>query len=168
MSTAYNTDLTYWPDSVKVLIGIINIPVGTRYIYPSDIETEVLLLPGTLTKVGEFQGAGKGIFNYEPLICDRVMNLLKTPDLPNKSGKFSHITGKIRPKGKFNLGDRVEIPVPHDLDRFISYNTKKRTIYIGKKGVIIGYEYKGGSSKYLVDFQNGQIDLFHSHFIEKV
>ena len=91
------------------------------------------------------------------------------------SSKFKTLIGTAPKNGKFKFGDHVRVisgradnpATPND--RFIMYNSKKRVEYIGKRGTIMGYEYKpGGTAKYIIEFTNGKTDIFHSHFIEKV
>ena len=71
------------------------------------------------------------------------------------------------PGGKFQLGDKVRI-FDDAKGRFISYNGLKREKFIGEHGIIVGYHFvKGSFSKYLVEFKDGTIEEFHSHFIGK-
>ena len=77
--------------------------------------------------------------------------------------------GVIAPKGKFALNDSVIIGDSGDQARYIKYNSKRRLVYVGKSGKIIGYHYSPGSfSKYIVEFPDKQIEEFHSHFIFKL
>jgi len=91
------------------------------------------------------------------------------------TSKFKNLIGTAPKNGKFKFGDHVRV-IPGRVDnpakpyeRFIMYNSKKRTEYIEKTGTIMGYEYKpGATAKYIIEFTNGKTDIFHSHFIEKL
>jgi hypothetical protein len=81
------------------------------------------------------------------------------------SSLFGYV-GVIAPKGKFALNAAVIIGDSGDQARYIKYNAKKRLVYVGKTGKIIGYHFSPGSfSKYIVEFPDKQIEEFHSHFI---
>jgi len=91
------------------------------------------------------------------------------------TSKFKNLIGTAPKNGKFKFGDHVRVIAGRvdnsakPYERFIMYNSKKRTEYIEKTGTIMGYEYKpGATAKYIIEFTNGKTDIFHSHFIEKI
>jgi hypothetical protein len=90
-------------------------------------------------------------------------------EIDRRASKFRMYIGNISHNGKYQLGDKVVIQNNGDTDRFIKYNGKKRTKYINKQGVICGYIYVVGRySKYIVEFKDHSIEVFHSHFIHKL
>jgi hypothetical protein len=55
--------------------GLIQVKANTPYIHWVGGEAEILLLPGTLTKVADLAGT-LGIFDYEVKICPTVLKML--------------------------------------------------------------------------------------------
>jgi hypothetical protein len=73
---------------------------------------------------------------------------------------------KPSPKAKFQKGDKVKVSGENDQSRFIMYHGRKRLGHIGKVGTVIGYDYYPGSySKFLIQFEDGTKEAFHSHFL---